>query len=538
MGKTIKFIIEYQGILLALLISLCILGPYTFQSGYFFTLDWPMADSFGLVAEQYYPNQVPFIWLFEALNLLVPVFILQKIIIGGILLLGYWSMSKLLKSTPWISSKLGIFAGSLFFIANPFVLERLAQGQVFILLAYSLLPLFVWALFQGNSYRSKWWIGITSLLLIMLLASPHFSYFIGVLIVAYCIITYPDKKSLKTGGFTLLILAILSAGISMLVSSGTNLWAFNRQDIINFAFYTPSWENSIITFLLGRGFWAERGQVFPAHMTDPLTIYGLITALVIGAWWLLRIAFKYPLRVSLTLVGILIVSILLSLGIMAPGAISDAIWWLYEYIPGYLGMRDSQKWSVLFVFLISGLVGFGLSEIPQVLRKWPAQSIGTVLVISVIIGVLPIFWGISGRIQARDFPRDWYTFREKLKGVSWDILVLPWHQSSSFEFTSWKVIAHPAGQFFRANDLIVPDNIEIWGTYSQSRRPTSRILEKYLRNPELYQANDFKQELRNLDIRHVILFKGLDADRYIPLVGSLIPSISNESIELYSVPTP
>ena len=66
----------------------------------------------------------------------------------------------------------------------------------------------------------------------------------------------------------------------------------------------------------------------------------------------------------------------------------------------------------------------------------------------------------------------------------------------------------------------------------------SRILEKYLKNPELSQTKDFRQELRNLDIRHVILFKELDADRFIPLVSGLIPSISNDSIELYSVPTP
>ncbi len=223
MGKAIKLVSQYQDVLLALFMSLCILGPYTFQFGYFFTLDWPMADSFGLVAEQYYPNQIPFIWLFQALNLLIPAFFLQKIIIGGVIFLGYWSMSRLLRDTPVITSRLSIFAGSLFFIANPFVLERLAQGQVFILLAYSLLPLFVWVLFWNNSCKSKWWISIATLILIILLASPHFSYFIGVLIVAYCIITYPDRKSLKTGGFTLLILAILSAGISLLVSSGTNL---------------------------------------------------------------------------------------------------------------------------------------------------------------------------------------------------------------------------------------------------------------------------------------------------------------------------
>jgi hypothetical protein len=80
------------------------------------------------------------LWIFiqKGFSFFVGDLLTQKLFVIGIFAIAYFSTKNLL--SVFISDKLLIFVGTLFFILNPFVYPRLVQGQFYILYAYALLP--------------------------------------------------------------------------------------------------------------------------------------------------------------------------------------------------------------------------------------------------------------------------------------------------------------------------------------------------------------------------------------------------------------
>ncbi|HRI36178.1 MAG TPA: hypothetical protein PK765_03820 [bacterium] len=125
--------------LASLILILVIFGPYAVSSGYFLTVDWIYADKLWPVETLYYPNQYPWILLQGWLSEIIPAFIVQKIVLAGLLLLSFSSTAFLLRRSN-ASNRWLILVGMIFFVFNSFFYARFAQGQVYLLLGHALLP--------------------------------------------------------------------------------------------------------------------------------------------------------------------------------------------------------------------------------------------------------------------------------------------------------------------------------------------------------------------------------------------------------------
>jgi len=523
-----KFIFIFLGI--AVLILWQMLLP-----GYVLTLDMVFGPEMKVaVSADGFHNFLPIAYLINFLSILIPGWLIQKIILLVLFFsLGYLSF----KFLPLLENKTVRLFSALVYTLNPFVYSRFLAGHWSHLMAYALLPVFIHFLFkftESPSFKAS--LKLFSIVLLISLFSLHFfTMTVMIMIVWFSVyfIKYSVRNNLVLLKLTLknlifggLLFVVVSA-YWLIPAIGRYQFFEQRFDIKHWQAFAASGHNGISTtlnVLSLNGYWGE-GRPWAKQffwLQDYLIFwiaFGLIGLLIlIGAINGFKNKKTRPVIIFFSILGFFAF-------IFSTGA-GETIFrnfniWMYENISFWRGFRDSQKFSGLLVLSYAVLSGFGVNAIIDFLNKKKKDLTNNlnllIFLIPILLGFL-MWGGFQRQIKPVWYPEVWNQARNIIQADDSDykVLFLPWHGYLSLNFNNNLLVANPARSFF-GEKVVVGRSIEIEGIYDQEQDPGYINLDKVVRNNYSLSFDEAIDFFAKQNIKYIIYFqdlRGFDNLRY------------------------
>ena len=433
-------------------------------------------------------------------------------------------MARLLRATV-LPARL---AAGLFYAVNPFVFDRLYAGQLGVLLGYALLPFAVDALLDASQRphrvaRAAGWSAATVMM------SEHFAWIL-VPVTAAILVTQPHRvpASIRLAGAALGAAAISSYLLVAPVVAGTSpagplgqLAAYRTQGDPRFG---------LLVNVAGLYGFFRPGPTEPKNVLSgwPVVLTALLLVVAIGYAAVLRDPAHR--RDGLAILGAGVAGYFLALGDQGPTGVLFKL--AYEHVPGFVMMREPDKFAVLIGLAYAYGFGQGIAWLSARSRGKRAQFAAIA-----VAGVLPLvytpnlFGGLGGQVGASALPASW-SVAEHLVGQG-TVLFLPWREYFATPFTDQRTIVNPADQYFGGTALISQDPGS--GYAFGADDPEHVFLDKVIGPP--VEPRTTQAALAGLGVRFVVLAKVTDWRDFADVVD--VPGIrlvySSPALDLFSV---
>jgi hypothetical protein len=402
--------------------------------------------------------------------------------LGALFSVGFAPMA-LFRRASWHAQCAGGFLGML----NPWVYDRMADGQFGLVAAAASLFLWLWA-WESLQTRPGWTTATAAALCGALAAafSPHALGPLGLLIVAGCLWTriWRDPRRFAWAAVSVLLMGVLllpTFASFFVTSSGTSYAAVRQFTSADFAFFrsTRSPDYGLVPNLVGLyGYWGERIGRFPvANEGAP---WWPLAALVISAAAVAGAALNRS-RAWLLVCGV--IGLAVSASTALPGGVRAAAW-LASRIPLVGAYREPEKWSVLWL-LATTVLAAGSVEAIMHARRLSARGrelAGPALAYLIVLAALAPAGASQVRalptiVEPVRYPPYWYrtaTFLTRHVSADEPVAVLPWHLYQPLRASHWRLAANPARVFFPGR-LVTPHNLEIPGRATEVTSRYDRI---------------------------------------------------------------
>ncbi len=401
------------------------------------------------------PRAVPSDAFVAVLDQALPGMLLQKLVLLGTLVVagaGAWALARGLgRDTTPVVGALGGCAAATAYLWNPFVVERLVIGHWPLLVGYAVQP---WVALLARRWRDE---GRLPLLLLVLLPLGSLSAGAGV---ATALVALAFGVSRRRGSLGL-VAALLAANAPWVMSGLLHLDAA-RSDAAAAALFAGQGEGLLpgpLAFAGLGGIWNT--EVVPVTRTGPLAVaalVGLVTLVALGAghWW--RSTGRQD-RGALLALGLVGYSVAL-LGWAAP----DLVGRLAAEVPGGGLLRDSTRLLGLCAPLLAVLVAHGATVVRDRLAGVPGVVVAVSLLLVPVATMPDAAWGVSGRLDAVDYPPEYAVMREAVGRGRGDVVLLPFTSYRAPAWNDGRKLLDPVGRAQRrdyvANDeLVVSDEV-------------------------------------------------------------------------------
>ncbi|MCK5476079.1 MAG: hypothetical protein KAI71_05890 [Candidatus Pacebacteria bacterium] len=558
---------KYFPYIIFAVVTLAIMFPL-YQGGFIFLLDMvfvPRLD-FGDYLKNGIGSGFPIIVLVKLFSFALPLEIIQKIILSLVLFLPGLFMFKLVKN--FLPMKWAILSG-LFYMLNPYVYERFLAGHWHVLLGYAFFPLLVKLFLEFlEKLDNKSFLKLAILFSVYPILSLHWAYISFWFLVLlggvwFVVMLLSQKEKPKSILDALnLIFRSLSRPLGLLRDDKKKGTSHNdNKKLVKYFVYGAVLFFVVNSFWLvgflspSSGYYKFSLNDFRAFATqgDPsfwvffnvLSLYGFwgtdyfLTKDFFQYWWvltfvilgfavygvyvLLRKVVTHPLPLSrgellyfrsrtseialiLTLAIIFIPVVLLSVG-YGSDITKPIINVLYAFLPGFKGLRETEKLVGLLAFSYAILVPIGGLAYAKKQRY-----VFTLLVLVPFLSVWTIFWGFNGQLKSSDYPKSWYQANEILKqDENNKLLFLPWHGYPKISFAGEKRVSNPAPRFFQV-EVIAGKNIDNVYLLECDQEIWDKKMFQLLQGFETLNENI--KFLRLEGITHIILAKEMDYEKY------------------------
>jgi hypothetical protein len=514
---------KYKILVLTSLIVAAIALPWFFHSGYIFLVDFVWGPHIMLLWSD---NWFLLNLAVRILAFIFPVALLQKLFVAAILFILLWSgrrlASQFVTEDPWLA-----FVVSLFGLFNPFVYDRLLYGQVGVVLSLAFFlatAAFLIEAYRTHQGKSLVFAGVFSALAIMF--TPHFIFFLIPLFALFQILVLLNRKKFsfkKTFLYLLLtpiIIVVLNANwiyanLSVQSRAGALIQqGIQRQDLVAFQTSGKTGGEALRNVAIMSGFWGK-DQFRYIDLTKIPNGYGLsflflLPLVMWGVYTAIRRRETRGLGIGLLILYML--AIFLAVGIRLPVA-REITYWLFDHLPLYKGLRETQKWVSVEVIIYLIFLAIGAREFFRTKFIRENGMVFKLLLAAIIFMQAPLLlWGFRGQAKISQYPSDWYQanrFISQDSGCKNNTLVLPWHLYLHLNFAPG-VVANPANQFFTCKTF-QGTNMEFGGIYNNDPNPDSKIIEQWISQrgaTDLLTAN-------RLNIQYIILGKDVDWKNYL-----------------------
>ena len=153
--------------------------------------------------------------------------------------------------------------------------------------------------------------------------------------------------------------------------------------------------------------------------------------------------------------------------------------YLFLHVPGFRGLRESQKFLVLLLFVYTTGVAYGTAYILQGKSRCQRILISSVIILFLSWYSFPFWWGAHGQIRVRPYPASfqqakWQLNQDKMR---LPVLILPWHKYViGHPLAEGRTIVDPLPDFFYPYPVIASLDPEVSGTDSPLRTIDKEIL--------------------------------------------------------------
>jgi hypothetical protein len=340
----------------------------------------------------------------------------------------------------------------LLYAANPFVFDRLYAGQLGVLLGYALLPFAVDALLTAATEphriaRAACWVAATVAM------SVHFAWILVPVVAAIALTRQRRlRASLRLGAA-----AVGAAAMSSyLLVPPLLLGAGPAGAPAQLAAYRTQGDPRVGLFVNVAGLYGffRPGPAEPKNLFSgwPAVLAALLVVVAIGYVVVLRDATRR--RNGLALLGAGIAGYFLALGSQGPaGPLFD---FAYEHIPGFVLMREPDKFAVLVALAYTYGFGHGIAWLATWNRGKLAWAAPAALAIVLPLAYTPnLLGGLGGQVKASQVPASW-SVAARIAGQD-TVLFLPWLEYFQTPFTGYRVISNPADAYFAGTVITSQD---------------------------------------------------------------------------------
>ncbi|WP_307796751.1 hypothetical protein [Williamsia soli] len=431
-------------------LSLLVLAPI-FRPGYLLIRDmvstprsYPTDSALGLGDSA--PRAVPQDWFIAMVSQVIDGGIAVKVLTFAALLLAGVGYGRLARLAIPASGTPGMFAAVVITTWNPYVAERLLQGQ--------------WSLLFG--YAALGWIVVCAVLVRRDNSFAHWSMLGGWLAVA----GFTPTGSLLAACVLLaaLVIPALASGRLRMAAIALGVWVLSALPwltaVILGSGATTSDPGSVAAFaaraepLLGTagsvlglgGIW--NADAVPASRTSGWALVATTLLLLVVATGLptLYRRRRNGVITSVAWLGLAAV-VLVVLAATPPGIAS--LEWLVDVIPGAGLLRDTQKW----VALAAPLYALAAAAAIQTLGRFVPRAFAAVIAAALIMAPLPdLAWGVGNTLTPSTYPAEWQRVSDTIGAGQGDVLILPTGMNREYGFTG-HVSLDPAPRLLRADVL-------------------------------------------------------------------------------------
>ena len=351
--------------------------------------------------------------------------------------------------TAVLPARLG---AGLFYAVNPFVFDRLYAGQLGVLLGYALLPGTMAALLDAarerhHVGRAACWAGATVMM------SEHFAWIL-VPATAAIVVT---RRGRPLACARLAAVALATAAISSYLLVAPLLVGTRPAGALaQLTAYRTQGDPRVGLLVNVAGLYGffRPGPAEPKDLFSgwPALLAALLLIVAAGYAAVLRDPARR--RDGLAVLAAGIAGYFLALGDQGP---TGGLFRLaYDHVPGFVMMREPDKFAVLVALAYAYGFGWGIAWLAVRARQKAARVAVPALVIALPLAYTPnLLGGLGGQVTASEPPPSW-SAAARLAGQA-TVVFLPWREYLATPFTGQRVIASPAPYYFTGTVLTSQD---------------------------------------------------------------------------------
>ncbi len=403
--------------------------------------------------------------------------------------------------------RLAVGAAALLFTVNPFVYERMASGQVYVVMGYALLPVLLALIVRPlDSLIATAALG--GLLLALDIAlSVHYLFVAGLLlvIVVSAHAVFRRTTVVRAGASIAACAAVLNLYwlVPAVRAIRTMPSHVTSQDLSAFQTLADRTWGLAVNVAGMYGFWRSGPPLVKSHISGwPFLLLAILLVIGFGLYEM-RVREQSPgPALAWTCVALVIVGGLLAMGEQGPTG--GLYTWLFGHIPGFKVMREAGKFSALVALGYATCFGAGADAVVRPLTR----HLSRVLCVCCLAAVPLLYgytelWGFDGYARPTSYPASWAAAARSMSQAA-TALALPWRAYLRVPWAGGQVIANPLPSYF-ARPVISADDLEAGSIETETSNPRSLFLQFCL--SEGGRITEFGRLLAPLGIRYVLLAK-------------------------------
>ncbi|MEU5672585.1 hypothetical protein ACGF3C_05540 [Micromonospora sp. NPDC047762] len=413
------------------------------------------------------PRAVPMDALMSLVTQLVPGWAVQRVALGGAVLLAAVGAGRLVPTERLAVRLLAAVA----YAWTPYLAERLLIGQWGLLLAYAALPWLVRAALDLRAGRDG------ALARVVLAAAPAAITPTGGLIALGTVVllvwdrTHVRRSALVVGGVALLNAPWVTA--ALVTGAGGSS---DPAGVAAFAARSENWAGPLVALAGTGGVWSA--QATPSSRAAPLVPLATLLLLIlagVGAGLLRR---RLPPGAAVRLAVLAGVACLLAaLGVLPGGA--AALRWAVVHLPGAGLLRDGQKFLAPYALLLVACAALGAERL---VARIDREVAGVVLVglLLLPVAVMPdLAFGGAGRLRPVSYPADWQVVAERVAGEPGEILALPLSAYRAYPWNPGRVVLDPLPRYLPGT-VLTDDTLRVGDVAVAGENPRLREVRRVL----------------------------------------------------------
>jgi hypothetical protein len=399
---------------------------------------------------------------------------------------------------------------TMLYVVNPVVYERIFAGQLLYLLGYSVLPLIARSLLAILRRPGQRPVPMSGALAIVgaTAISVHFVWIAAVIAVAVAVVGWSRRSTLWLVALATLVV-LGTAHLTTALLSGPGPVSVTHADLAAYRTHGDPRFGLFINVIGLYGFWRTGEAALPKGVIAgwPLLLVAIVILVVVGVRAMLERQNDRKAAFAFVVIGG--AGYFLALGDQGP---TGPVFRLaFGAVPGFVVMREPQKFIALFALALAVFFGFGAERLTESIKGRRLRVGATAVSLVMVVSYTPtLFWGLGGRVTPSQYPTSWGDVDDLLGTGAGRVLFLPWHQYLGLPFTG-RVIANPAGNFLR-RDTIIGDNVELRGVATTSTSPRSAYLEDLLSHG--HELCAFGDLVTPLGVEYVLLYHAVDWTSY------------------------